>query len=220
VPHLLAIPLQERLQQGALALGVALSPGQERALLDYLSLISKWNGVYNLTAVRDPSQMLSHHILDALAIVPLIAELAPGRLLDVGTGAGLPGIVLAIALPQLNVTLLDAVQKKTAFLTQVKSELGLSVTVQHARVEALTGTETYDCIVSRAFSSLAELVTLCAGRLARGGAFVAMKGAPTDAELAALPPPWTVERNIALHVPFLDAARCALVIRSGNLETL
>lgn len=210
-------PLEGVLHMGAAALGVGLDARQETQLLGYLDLLDKWNAVYNLSAVRERQKMLTHHVLDSLAIVPLIRRLGSRTLLDVGSGAGLPGLVLAIAIPELAVTLVDAVQKKTAFLTQVKGELGLSVRVNHARVEALTVDENFDCIASRAFSSLSDLVRLAAAHIRPGGVFVAMKGAPSAAEIAGLPAPWQVRETLALTVPGLHAARCALVI--GKPET-
>jgi 16S rRNA (guanine527-N7)-methyltransferase len=216
----LETPLADALHAGAARMGVTLSSDQSGQLLRYLALLSKWSAVYNLTSLREAQQILSHHILDSLSIVPLVKRLAPASILDVGTGAGLPGIVLAVAFPGIPITLVDAVQKKTAFLIQAKAELGLDFTVQHARVEALTGDEQYSCIVSRAFASLGDLVRLCAARLAPDGVFLAMKGAPSAAELASLSPPWRILESVPLEVPQVQAARSAIIVGRPDSSAL
>lgn len=215
----LETPLHELLHQGALELGLTLSSIQEAQLLRFLELLAKWNGTYNLTAVREPSRMLTHHILDCLSIVPLVERLGCETVLDVGTGAGLPGVVLGIALPRLCLTLVDAVQKKTAFLLQAKAELALPIQVIHARVEALTSGPKYDCIVSRAFSSLEHFIVSAGPLLRPRGALVAMKSSPTDAELGAILPPWAVREVVELRVPYLQAARCAVVMSADNTRS-
>ncbi len=198
---------------GLAALGLSLDTIQKRRLLDYLGLLEKWNAVYNLTAVRDPSEMLSVHLLDSLALVPLVKSLRIRHLLDVGSGAGLPGIPIAIALPDIEVDLVDAVQQKVAFQTQVKAELGLAnVTPHHARVEALTLTNRPDGIISRAFSELSQMVKLAGPLLAKGGYLVAMKGVRPEQEIAALVTGWKVREVVDLHVPGLAAQRCAVVV--------
>jgi len=205
--------LLEQLERGQAALGLQLSGPQQVLLVDYLALLEKWNSVYNLTAVRDPRQMLPLHLMDSLAIVPLVRRLGLRRVLDVGAGAGLPGIPLAIAMPEVQVDMVDAVQKKVAFQSQVKAELKLpNIHSHHARVEALTLTEKPDGIVSRAFSDLAALVALAGHLLAPGGRILAMKGQLPERESAALPAQWRVVETVELHVPELEAQRCVLVL--------
>ena len=201
----------QRLAAGAQQLGVKLDEKQQRQLLDYLTLMHKWNGVYNLTAIRDPEQMLIQHLLDSLAVVPAF-ETAQ-QVLDVGAGAGLPGIVLAIAQPDISVALIDTVQKKTAFLNQVKSELGLSnVTVHSGRVEHLPSARKYDVITSRAFASLSDFVTWSGHLLSENGCFLAMKGANPQEEIEQLPANWQVTEIRPLAVPELNAQRHLVVM--------
>jgi len=201
------------LAEGIASLGLVLDSRQQAALLDYLALLSKWNGVYNLTAIRDPRQMLIQHVLDSLAIVPHLAKLGPSNsVLDVGTGGGLPGMVLAIALPSWRVTLNDIVHKKTAFLTHAKGALGLSnVTVVTGRVETLrAGIEVaapFDAVVSRAFAEMVDFVAVARHLVAPGKSLWAMKGVRPDGEIARLPQDVKVVRVIALDVPMLDAER-------------
>ena len=169
------------LADGVRELGLDLSDAQLGKLLDYVALLSKWNAVYNLTAIRDPRQMLIQHILDSLSIVPHLAPRGPSSVLDVGSGGGLPGIVLAIVLPDWTVTVNDIVHKKTAFQAQAKAELGLAnLSVVTGRVESLQpGAEVpakFDVIVSRAFAELADFVTLARHLVAEQGAIWAMKG--------------------------------------------
>lgn len=204
------IGLTRRLDDGARALNVSLSTAQVAKLIDYLGLLVKWNAVYNLTAVRDPVQMVTQHLLDSLALVPAVAQ--AHNLLDVGAGAGLPGIVLAIwaaeARPAARVSLIDTVHKKTAFLTQVKAELGLSnVTVYTARVEQLQVDQKFDVITSRAFAELSDFVNWSGHLLAEGGRFAAMKGALPTNEIARLPDGWAATEVKELSVPGLDAER-------------
>jgi 16S rRNA (guanine527-N7)-methyltransferase len=204
--------LHGMLGEGAAALGVTLDDAQQNTLLDYVALLAKWNGVYNLTAIRDPRQMLIQHILDSLAIVPHLGERESATVLDVGSGGGLPGIVLAVARPGWRVTLNDIVHKKSAFQTQAKAELKLAnLAVVTGRVEALRpGHEVpggFDMIVSRAFADLADFVALARHLLVPGGSIWAMKGVQPDDEIARLPAGSQVERIVRLQVPALDAER-------------
>lgn len=199
-----------KLAEGIAAQGLTLPPGSADRLLAYLALLVKWNKVYNLTAVRNQEDMVTHHILDALAVLPYLAQSAPaGRcysLVDVGSGAGLPGLVLAIACPDWRVTLVEAVEKKTAFQRQAKIELGLSnVSIHCGRTEALQ--DRFDAAIARAFASLADFVT-AAGHLA--DCLWAMKGGYPANEIAALPAGWRVAASHELQVPGLTAERCLL----------
>ncbi|CAB3718435.1 16S rRNA (guanine(527)-N(7))-methyltransferase RsmG [Trinickia soli] len=200
------------LRAGAKELNVPLADEQFEQLADYVALLAKWNAVYNLTAIRDPRQMVTHHILDSLSIVPHIAAREGRSILDVGSGGGLPGIVLAIALPERSVTLNDIVQKKTAFQAQVKAELKLdNLSVVTGRVENLRpGIEVpgkFDAIVSRAFAELADFVTLARHLVSERGAIWAMKGVRPDAEIGRLPAGARVVDVIRLQVPSLEAER-------------
>jgi len=200
------------LNEGVEELGLDLSDAQLGKLLDYVALLAKWNAVYNLTAIREPRQMLIQHILDSLSIVPHLASLGPSLALDVGSGGGLPGIVLAIVLPDWTVTLNDIVHKKTAFQAQAKAELGLTnLSVVTGRVETLKpGVEVpgkFDVIVSRAFAELADFVTLARHLVAERGAIWAMKGTCPDGEIARLPAGAHAKQIIRLKVPSLDAER-------------
>ena len=204
------------LRQGAKALGLALSDTQIAQLLGYHALIQKWNKVYNLTAIRDPAEMLTHHLLDSLAIVvPLIRQTqdASINLLDVGAGAGLPGVVVAICCPQIHITCVDAVAKKMAFVQQVATELKLpNLKALHARVETLT--EKYDVITSRAFATLLDFVTGSRAALKPvTGVWLAMKAKDTAAEVAELPANVAVFHVEQLAVPGLDAERCIIWMR-------
>ena len=210
--------LRDRLQAGLTALGLSLSPGQQQLLLDYLALLGKWNRVYNLTAVRDGEDMLTHHLLDSLAVVaPLRRALsdiqtAPPRVLDVGSGGGLPGVVIAIACPEVAVTCVDTVAKKAAFIQQAAAELGLPhLRATHARVENLR--EAYDVVTSRAFASLKDFVTWSRSALAPNGVWMAMKGRQPDAEIAELPADVSVFHVEPIAVPGLDAQRCIVWMR-------
>jgi 16S rRNA (guanine527-N7)-methyltransferase len=199
------------LQQGIADLGMALPQSTTERLLEYLALLAKWNHVYNLTAIREETKWVSHHLLDSLAVVP---HLPAGRLVDVGSGAGLPGIPIAFACPDRQVTLLDSNQKKGAFLTQSSTELALAnVKVVIERSESYRPDHDFDVVISRAFSSIADFIRL-AGHLCRpGGVLVAMKGARPDAEIAQLPDSWKAETIIPLHVPQLDAERHLVMLR-------
>ena len=201
---------REQLIRGIEAMGLALPEGAVDQLLAYRDLMLKWNRTYNLTALKDPAQMVSHHLLDSLAILPWISG---PELLDVGSGAGLPGIPLAIARPELQVTLVDAVQKKATFQRQAAIELGLTnVQARHARVEALEAQ--YGMITSRAFAELADFVRLTRPLLAPGGCWLAMKGQQPDEELAALPPGVELKGLHPLRVPELDAARHLVILQA------
>ncbi len=200
--------LRASLQSTLSALGLPATPAQLQALLDYAELLQRWNATYNLTAVRHLPGIARLHLADCLAAVPPIAARAPRTLLDVGSGGGLPGLVLAIFLPDTAVHLVDTVQKKCAFLRQAAASLGLAhVHVHHARVESLPATTRFDCITARAFSDLPLLVRLTARLLAPGGVWCALKGQTPDAEIAALPAGIAAEVQ-PMQVPGLDAQRC------------
>jgi 16S rRNA (guanine527-N7)-methyltransferase len=192
------------------ALGLVLSDAQIQHLLDYAALIQKWNKVYNLTALRDPADILTHHLLDSLtAIAPLRLHTQgqPIRVLDVGSGGGLPGVVLAICMPELNVSCVDTVAKKAAFVQQVAVSLKLpNLRGLHARVESLT--DPYQVICSRAFASLPDFVTWSRSALAEGGVWMAMKGKHPQGEIDALPADVQVFHVEPLMVPGLDVERC------------
>ncbi|CAJ0806452.1 16S rRNA (guanine(527)-N(7))-methyltransferase RsmG [Ralstonia holmesii] len=207
------------LEAGARALGLSLDSAQVDRLLAYQGLLAKWNRVYNLTAIRDAGDMLTHHLLDSLSAVSRIAELArraqpdAPRVLDVGSGGGLPGIPLAIAYPDVSVTMVDIVQKKTAFLTQCRAELGLTNAQSHwGHVEKLADATGYGVITSRAFAELVDFVNLAGHLLAPGGRMVAMKGVRPDAEIERLPAGWTVEAIERLTVPGLPAERHLVIL--------
>lgn len=198
--------LAQILNKGIAELGLDLSEAQSGKLLDYLALLAKWNAVYNLTSVRDPMQMVVQHLLDSLAAVPAFA--GAQNVLDVGAGGGLPGMVLAIARPDMKVSMIDTVHKKTAFLTQVKAELGLSnVTVYTMRVEQLEVAQKFDVITSRAFADLSDFVNWSGHLLAGGGRFIALKGVAPPDERERLPQEWKVTELRALRVPGLNAER-------------
>ena len=203
------------ISQAASQMGVELTPTQLDQLQRYLALVQKWNKVYNLTALRDPADMLTHHLFDSLsAIAPLQRQLAQmgiplaqARLLDVGSGAGLPGVVMAICCPGLSVACVDTVGKKAAFVQQVALELRLpNLRGVHARVESLT--EQFDVVSSRAFASLVDFTTWSRAALAPHGVWLAMKGKHPADEIAALPTDVAVFHVEQLHVPALDAERC------------
>jgi 16S rRNA (guanine527-N7)-methyltransferase len=200
------------LASGIRDLQLELTDRQHDQLLDYLALLFKWNSVYNLTSVRDPMQMVTHHLLDSLAAVPAFEQAQ--RVLDVGAGGGLPGIVLAIARPDLQVALIDTVHKKTAFLTQVKAELGLAnVTVHTAKVQELQVPHKFDVITSRAFADLSDFVNWSGQLLEEGGQFIALKGVAPAAEQERLPAPWQVSQLRPLQVPGLQAERHLVFIK-------
>lgn len=201
-----------QLADGLDVLGLPLDAGRQARLLRYLALLAKWNRAYNLTAVRDPAHMVSRQLLDSLSILPLVQG---PRVLDLGTGAGLPGIPLAIARPDWALTLLDSNGKKTRFVQQVRLELGLAnVSVQLGRAEDFRPALGFDTITSRAFAALDRMVELSAHLLAPGGCWVAMKGPAERAERAALPAGYAVQVR-DLRVPGESGVRRALVIRPG-----
>jgi len=200
------------LAAGLAELGIDLPAEAQHKLLAFRDLLLKWNKTYNLTALRDPAQAISHHLLDSLAILP---QVGPGALLDVGSGGGLPGIPLAIARPELSVSMVDTVQKKATFLQQAAIELGLrNVSAHHARVEQMQGQ--YAQISSRAFAEIGLFVSLTRHLLAPGGRWLAMKGVRPDAELESLPVDIVVEAIIPLHVPGLDAERHLIILKAGS----
>jgi len=225
--------LEESLRQGVLALDLELNDGQIEQLLAYVDLIQKWTKVYNLTAVRDPAEMLTHHLLDSLAVIgPLRrqcdaseglgmavaagSDLQPNvRLLDVGSGAGLPGVVIAICCPGITVHCVDTVAKKAAFVQQVAVSLKLSnLRGIHARVEKLT--DRYDVVSSRAFASLVDFVTWSGAALAEQGVWMAMKGKHPADEMGALPDSVKVFHVEQLDVPGLDAERCIVWMKAAS----
>lgn len=204
--------LSALLDQGLEQLRLDLTDSQRQKLVDYVALLGKWNAVYNLTAIRDPRQMVIQHILDSLAIIPAISQRGPSIALDVGSGGGLPGIVMAIALPDWQITLNDIVHKKTAFQSQAKLQLNLpNLSVVTGRVENLQpGAEVpgkFDAIVSRAFAELSDFVTLARHLVAENGRIWAMKGIRPDAEIERLPSDAQAISVERLHVPMLDAER-------------
>jgi 16S rRNA (guanine527-N7)-methyltransferase len=198
-----------------LALGLDLSPEQQQRLLDYMGLIQKWTKVYNLTAVRDPAEMLTHHLLDSLTAIAPLTRHTKGqaiRVLDVGSGGGLPGVVLAICMPELNVTCVDTVAKKAAFVQQVAVSLKLpNLRGLHARVESLT--DPYQVICCRAFASLPDFVNWSRSALADGGVWMAMKGKHPQEEMDGLPNDVKVFHVEPLTVPGLAVERCMVWIK-------
>jgi 16S rRNA (guanine527-N7)-methyltransferase len=195
-----------------LALGLTLPADAERRLLDYLRLLARWSSAYNLTAVRDPREMVTRHLLDSLAVAPHVRG---PEVLDIGTGAGLPGIPLALALPDLAFTLLDSNAKKTRFVTQAVAELGLAnVRVVNTRVEDFHPPQPFATLIARAFASIPDMLATCAHLCAPGGRILAMKGKLPDDELAALPGPWRVAVAERLAIPGLQATRHLVIITS------
>ena len=215
----MSIELKLALAEGISALGLSMSEGVQEQLLDYMALIQKWNKVYNLTALRDPREILTHHLLDSLsAIGPLMRQAASFdeafSFLDVGSGGGLPGVVIAICCPKVKVTCVDTVSKKAAFVQQVAASLKLvNLKGLHARVETLTGP--FDVIGSRAFASLPDFINWSSGALAPKGIWMAMKGKLPVEEMAALPPTAQVFHVEQLQVPGLDAARCMIWMKKS-----
>jgi 16S rRNA (guanine527-N7)-methyltransferase len=195
------------LARGVGTLGIRLPAGATEKLLRYLELLGKWNRTYNLTAIRDPLEMVSHHLLDSLAVLPHLPMRRNDSLADVGSGGGAPGIPLAIARPEWRVTLNDASEKKTAFLRQAAIELGLpNVQIQEGRVESWTPAAGFAVVISRAFADLADFVRACRHLVAPGGCLAAMKGVYPEAELGKLPPGYCT-RVVPLTVPALNAER-------------
>ena len=218
------IDLTECLEAGIQSLGLTLSAVQYEKLLAYLALLSKWNKVYNLTAVRDPAQMVTHHLLDSLAAVTAFA--GAKNVLDVGAGGGLPGVILAIwaaeAQPEMRISMIDTVHKKTAFLTQVKAELQLSnINIYTARVEQLQLSQLpkqqpFDVITSRAFAELNDFINWTQHLLAPGGRYIALKGLMPEEEIQRLPEGWRVLESRPLTVPRLEAERHLIFIERAS----
>jgi len=201
------------LREGLDALGLALDDRQRAQLAGYLALLAKWNKTYNLTAIRDPARMVTHHVLDALAVLPHLPASPALRVLDVGSGGGVPGIPLAIARPDWRLAMVDPNHKKAAFLTQATIELGLSNAAAHpVRVEDLRDEAPFDVVISRAFADLATFAATSARHVAAHGMLAAMKGVHPEEEIAEIKEAFTVE-SIALDVPGLDAARHLIILR-------
>ena len=209
---------EETLRAGLKQLQLELNDRQIGQLLDYQALIAKWTKVYNLTAVRDPVEMMTHHLLDSLAVIgPLARHLEQGTLLDVGSGAGLPGVVIAICCPAINVTCVDTVAKKATFIRQVALELRLpNLTGSHARVENIQ--QQFDVVCSRAFASLVDFTQWSVNAIAPGGVWMAMKGKYPADELTALPATVDVFHVEQLQVPGLDAERCVVWMREKSVS--
>jgi 16S rRNA (guanine527-N7)-methyltransferase len=207
----LHVQLQSRLREGLAQLAIEADATQQQAWLDYLALLSKWNKAYNLTAVDDPLQMVSRHILDSLSVAPWLQG---ESFVDVGTGAGLPGVPLAILFPARTFTLLDSAGKRTRFLTQVQSALKLSnIHVVQSRAEQYRPSTQFDGVLSRAFAAMQDMVAHCQHLCRPGGRYYAMKGQPPENEIAALPATVLVEQQIRLTVPFESAARHLVVLK-------
>ena len=201
------------LQEGLDALGLALDAHRQAQLSAYLALLAKWNKTYNLTAIREPARMVTHHVLDALAVLPHLPASPSLRVLDVGSGGGVPGVPLAIARPDWRVVMVDPNHKKAAFLTQATIELRLPNAVAHAaRAEDLRNEAPFDIVISRAFADLATFAATSARHLAPRGILVAMKGVHPQDEIADLKEAFAIE-SIALDVPGLDAARHLIILR-------
>ena len=206
--------LEAGISEGAMAMGLALQPDAVTKLARYLELVEKWNRVHNLTAVREPSQMVTLHLLDSLSVLPYLGEAK--TLLDVGTGAGLPGIPLAVARPAMRVTLLDSSHKKATFLQQAKTELELSnADVVCDRVENWKPQQRHDVVVSRAFSDLADFVLQAQHLVTPGGRLMAMKGVYPFEEIARLPASHKVAEVIELRVPRLEASRHVVLLEAA-----
>ncbi|MBV0933791.1 16S rRNA (guanine(527)-N(7))-methyltransferase RsmG [Marinobacterium weihaiense] len=200
---------RELLLRGVAPLQIDLSAEQIDRLLDYHRMLVKWNKAYNLTAVRDPAQMISRHLVDSLSVLPWIGE---GRLLDVGSGPGLPGVPLAICRPDLQVTTLDSNGKKTRFQVQVKAELGLdNLNVINGRVEAVQEPP-FDMVISRAFASLADMLNLSGHLVVPEGIFLAMKGLYPEAELAQMPAGYALQSSHRLALPAHEGERHLLIL--------
>ena len=202
--------LDRRLANGAAEIGLSLGRSERDKLLQYLALLEKWNQIYNLTAIRDREKMVSGHLLDCLTVIPYVTG---ARVLDAGSGAGFPGIPVAVARPDIQVTLLDSNHKKAAFLRQAAADLQLNnATVVCERVETRLAGENFDCIISRAFAEIAEFIALTDHLLAPGGVFAAMKGVHPFEEIERLPPAFRVKQVHAFAVPGLGAQRHLVVI--------
>ena len=205
--------LRKRLDAGLSALGIALDDRAIARLLDYVDLLERWNAAYNLTAVRDPAEMVTRHLVDSLAILPYVSG---ATLADLGSGAGLPGIPLAIAVPARETLLVDSNGKKARFLREAVRRLDLEhVRVAESRVEDVAGS--FECITARAFASLADMIGWGGHLLAPGGVWLAMKGRIDAAELDAVPAGFRVERIVALNIPGLDAERHLVILKGSSV---
>lgn len=202
------------LTDGAQQLGIEFSEQQLDQLLDYLAAFDKWNRAYNLSAVRDPEAMVSRHLLDSLSVLPFVRDLAPDSLIDVGTGGGLPGIPLAIMMPDCRITLLDSNGKKTRFLVHLQTLLGLeNIRVQNCRAEAYRPETGYPAVISRAFASLADMTRYCGHLLAPGGVYLAMKGVYPSDEINDVAGSHRLVSNYKLNVPDSEGERHLLVLK-------
>jgi 16S rRNA (guanine527-N7)-methyltransferase len=204
------------LASGLEQLAVRLPDGASEKLLEYLDVLAKWNRTYNLTAIRDPLEMVTHHLLDSLAALPHLAMPEHATLADAGSGGGVPGIPLAIARPNWRVTLNDASEKKAAFLRQAAIELRLAnVEVHEGRLEAWRPRRSFTLVISRAFAELADFIATCKHLVAPGGTLAAMKGAYPRAELERIPEEWRCDNVIPLKVPHLNAERHLVLCRGA-----
>lgn len=207
------LSLEEQLARGLKQQGLDVKPAARDQLIQFIELLEKWNQVYNLTSIRDKSQMITLHLLDSLVTLPYFSILPADskhitRLLDVGTGGGIPGIPLAICLPEMECVLIDARIKKIHFIQMVISQLALTnVTAVHARVEQYQDPQGFDCIISRAFASLSDMLTMCQHLCRADGKYFALKGQIPKEEIAQLPEGFTIEKMDALKVFGLDAQR-------------
>ncbi|PKC27903.1 16S rRNA methyltransferase [Pantoea ananatis 15320] len=193
---------------------ISLSDQQKQQLVAYVGLLDKWNKAYNLTSVRDPQQMLVRHILDSIVVAP---HLQGSRFIDVGTGPGLPGIPLAIVMPEAHFTLLDSLGKRVRFLRQVQHELGLTnIEPVQSRVEAFPSVPPFDGVISRAFASLEDMVSWCHHLPAENGRFYALKGVRPDEEIASLPAGYALDKVISLHVPQLEGERHLVIVARNS----
>jgi 16S rRNA (guanine527-N7)-methyltransferase len=218
---LAARDLQLALGAGLKSLGMPLPEHSQSSLVAYVALLAKWNATYNLTAIRDPERMLTHHILDSLAVLPAldaqVAGVADVHVLDVGSGAGLPGLPIAIARPAWRITMLEPVQKRAAFVTQAIAEIGIpNAKILARRVEDYEAQSPVHIAISRAFSDLASFAESSARHVGTRGVLVAMKGVHPDEELRELPPAFEVRTEVALDVPGVDAARHLIVMQQRH----
>jgi len=205
--------LQKRLADGVRDLGIQLEPAASQLLLKFCDLLVKWNRTFNLTAITDPEQIVTLHLLDSLAVSPYLPR---GRVIDVGSGGGLPGIPLAIAHPDREFVLLDSNGKKTRFLVQAIGELGLTnAVVVNLRVEDYRPEQLFDVVISRAFASVNDMLNKCAHLLAPGGCLLAMKGKLSTGELAVMPPGFKLVETLPVKIPGLDAERNLLMLERG-----
>ncbi len=206
--------LSDKLALGLKQLNINLDLGQQKKLLDYLNLLSKWNQVHNLTAIREPEQMVTQHLLDSLSVLQFLPDI--DALLDVGSGGGLPGIPLAVARPDLTVTLIDSSHKKTAFLRQAKAELDLvNLNVVCDRVETWKPNEKFPAVISRAFADIDEFARLTIHLIDREGVLLAMKGVYPFEEIDNLAKEFSLQKVAALQVPFMEASRHLVILKKS-----